>query len=215
MAFNKFKITDIQSKLNIEVRKEAWLRDTFAPFGEDAMLLRLLEEAGSVFLGSEKARSEFIITPVLQALRRKNEGRFAIFSGYEFTIDKKAALNGYCDFILSAKADSLTLEAPAFFVVETKKADVDDDAIAQCGAELYASQLFNERKGKPQEAVYGCVTSGYTWAFLRLQAMTLAIDPNFVPLTFKKPFPVLEVLQWILDMALPLQHSDSSALRRG
>lgn len=50
MAFNKFKIKDIQTKFNPHVQKETFLQAAFAPFGEDAMLLRLLDESGRVFL---------------------------------------------------------------------------------------------------------------------------------------------------------------------
>ena len=199
MAYNKFKIEKLKSKLQLKIIKDSWLPVTFDAFGEDTTLIGLLSESEKVFLGSEKARSEFIITPVLQALKRKNVDKFSIFSGYEFNVDKEAELNGYCDFILSAVPNSLTIEAPAFFVVETKKTDIDDNAIAQCGAELYAAQIFNERERKPQKAIYGCVTSGFNWGFLKLEDKTLSIDPNYVPLTFKNPYLVLTTLQWILN----------------
>lgn len=202
MAYNKFKIEQLQQKLMLHVIKQAWMPDNFKPFGDDILLKNLLQETEGVFLGSEKARSEFIITPVLQALLRKNKNRFSVFSGYEFNIDKKANLNGFCDFILSSVTNSLRMESPAFFVVETKKTDVDDNAIAQCGAEMYAAQIFNAREGKPQKAIYGCVTSGFSWAFIRLENDTLSIDPNYVPLTFKNPFDVLSTLQWVLDESL-------------
>jgi hypothetical protein len=199
MSYNKFKIAQLKNDFALHVVKAAWLPTDFAPFAADATLMSTLAETEKVFLGSEKARSEFIIAPILQAFRRHRNNQFSIFSGYEFNIDKSLALNGFCDFILSSVPDSLTLEAPAFFIVETKKTDIDENAIAQCGAELYAAQLFNAQEGKPQTAVYGCVTSGFSWGFLKLEAQTLMIDPNYVPLTFKNPYNVLAALQWILD----------------
>jgi hypothetical protein len=198
MPYNKFKIDHLQSKLMLPVKKADWLHQTPAPFREDAMLIRLLGEAKNIYLGSEKARSEFIVTPILQALHRQNRTKFSIFSGYEFNIDKANGLNGFCDFILSSPANGFLVEAPALFVVETKKADIDDNAIAQCGAEMYAAQIFNERKGKPIHAVYGCVTSAYSWGFLKLENNVLLIDPNYVSLSFHNPYPVLAALQWVL-----------------
>ena len=202
MAYNKFRIEHLKEKLNLTVLNEYWLNSGLAPFPNDAILDSLLSDAPKLFLGSEKARSEFIVTPVLQALNRKNRGRFTIFSGYEFNIDKKIELSGFCDFILAVAANSYVIEAPAFFVVETKKTDIDDNAIAQCAAELYAARLFNEKEGKFQKAVYGCATSGYTWLFLKLENDTLCIDSRSVQLSFDNPYGVLATLQWILDQSL-------------
>jgi hypothetical protein len=202
MSYNKFKIKDLETKLNLSVLKKSWLPEKIPPYSEDNLLAQILMYADSESLISEKARSEFIIAPTLQAFRRRNMDKFSIFSGYEFNIDKTLDLSGYCDFILSLTVNKFTIDAPAFFVVETKKTDLDDNAIAQCGAEMYAAQLFNEREGKPQKVIYGCVTSGFSWGFLKLEQKMLAIDTNYVPLTFKNPYQVLAILQWLLDRTL-------------
>ncbi len=203
MAYNKFKIEHLKDKLNLIVLNEYWLNTDLKEFEKDTILDSLLSEAPSLFLGSKKARSEFIVTPVLQTLSRKNKGKITIFSGYEFNIDKKIELNGFCDFILSAPAtNSFVLEAPTFFVVETKKTDINDNAIAQCAAELYAAQIFNTRNNKPQKAVYGTVTSGYSWIFLKLENQTLRIDPDPRYLSFTNPYQVLATLQEILNISL-------------
>lgn len=202
MAYDKFRIATLQSKLGISVKKEYWLPKELALFGEDGTLMYLLNEAAKTYLGSEKARSEFVVTPILQALNRKNKDKFSIFSGYEFNIDKINDLNGYCDYILASPSSGFIVEAPAFFIVETKKSDIDDNAIAQCGSELYAAQIFNERESKPQNAVYGCVTSAYSWAFLKLEGKQISVDPNYASLTFNNPYHVLATLQWVLDKSI-------------
>ena len=202
MAYNKFKIEHLKDKLGLSVVNQYWLDTALEAFPRDMILDSLLSDAPNIFLGSEKARSEFIVTPVLQALSRKNKGRFTIFSGYEFNIDKKIELNGFCDFILSAPSNSFVIEAPAFFIVETKKTDIDDNAIAQCAAELYAAQIFNSKNDKNQKAIYGTVTSGYTWIFLKLENQNLFIDPDPRYLSFTNPYQVLATLQWILDESL-------------
>lgn len=153
MAYNKFKIADLQNKLYLSVKREDWIDKCLTDFAADELLISVLGEAKKVYLGSRKARSEFIVVPILQALRRKNLDKFSVFSGYEFNIDKNSGLNGYCDFILSAPSSVFWVEAPAFFIVETKKIDIEDNAIAQCGAELYAAKVFNEHKGKTQKAI--------------------------------------------------------------
>ncbi len=202
MAYNKFKIALLKSQFGITVKKDYWLPEKLASFGEDQLLINVLAESAKIYLGSEKARSEFVVTPVLQALYRKNKGKFSIFSGYEFNIDKANELNGFCDFILSSPSNGFVVESPAFFIVETKKTDIDDNAIAQCGAELYAAQIFNAQNNQPQQAIYGCVTSAYSWAFLKLENNNITIDPNYASLTFNNPYNVLATLQWILDKSL-------------
>jgi hypothetical protein len=98
-------------------------------------------------------------------------------------------------------ANTPLIEAPIFCLVEAKKGEVEE-GFGQCGAEMYAAQIFNERKGKAQKAIYGCVTNAFSWCFLKLEEKNLYIDPNYVPLTFTEPHRVLAVLQWILDESI-------------
>jgi hypothetical protein len=202
MAYNKFKIEMLKNELGVPVQKNSWLPKQLPAFEDDIRLIETLQEVKKIYLGSEKARSEFIVTPILQALYRKYPEKFSIFSGYEFNIDKSKGLNGFCDFILSSSMDSFIVEAPVFFVVETKKTDIDDNAIAQCGAEMYAAQIFNERKEKQKKIIYGCVTSAYSWGFLKLENNIITIEPNYASLNFDNPYAVLSSLQWILLQSL-------------
>jgi hypothetical protein len=204
MAYNKFKIKDLETKLGIKAIKESWLPKEFEPFPEDNLLQQTLNSAENEALYSEKARSELIISPTLQAFRRRNATKLSVFSGYEFNVEKELSLQGYCDFIFSLSTNTLQIEAPAVFVVEAKKMEPDLNDFAQCGAEMYASRLFNEKAGKNHKVIYGCATSGFSWGFLKLEGETLAIDQNYIPLTFKNPYLVLEVLQWILNQTLAL-----------
>jgi hypothetical protein len=103
--------------------------------------------------------------------------------------------------LLSSQVDKVDIAAPIFCLVEAKNAEIDK-GYAQCGAEMYAAQLFNERKGNPQKVIYGCVANAFSWCFLKLEDKNLYIDPNYVPLTFAEPNKVLAVLQWILAVSL-------------
>ncbi len=40
-------------------------------------------------------------------------------------------------------------------------------------AEMVAAQRFNQAKEQPITAVYGCVSSGTQWRFLKLEGQTL------------------------------------------
>jgi hypothetical protein len=45
--------------------------------------------------------------------------------------------------------------------------------VAICVAEMIAAQMFNIREGKEIPAIYGCVTSGKLWQFLKLESKDL------------------------------------------
>lgn len=191
----------MRKDLGIKNVQKNWLPTHFTPINISQNLVENMTAAAHEALGSEKAKSEQIITPILRELRKQNPTYFKAFSGYQFDVDISKDLNSYCDFILSLDAEAVEITAPVFCIVEAKD-DKIEKGLAQCGAEMYAAQIFNEKEGKPQKAIYGCVTNAFSWCFLKLEAQTLYIDPNFVPLTFAKPHDVLSVLQWILNKAL-------------
>jgi hypothetical protein len=202
MAYNKFKkLEQLSQDLQVESKNFSWLHTTFPAFSVSENLLNDLQDAMQEGLMTEKAKSEFVVVPVLRELRRKNPNTFKIFSGYEFDVDRKKNLYGYCDFMLSSQVDKIDITAPIFCLVEAKNAEIDK-GYAQCGAEMYAAQIFNEKQGKPQKVIYGCVTNAFSWCFMKLEGKNLYIDPNYVPLTFAEPHRVLAVLQWILDASL-------------
>ena len=125
-------------------------------------------------LVSEKARSEFIVAPILLALRELSGERIAILSGQRLDVDPARRLTGECDFLLALSEPVPRLRAPVAAVVEAKKNDIDA-GLGQCVAQLVAVQLYNERSGRPVESVYGCVTTGEDWQFLRLAGMEVTI----------------------------------------
>ncbi|TAH21406.1 MAG: hypothetical protein EAZ08_03535 [Cytophagales bacterium] len=202
MAYNQFKkLAQLSTDLGITDKTLKWLNTHFDSFQVSDKLLEDMEEASRESLMTEKAKSEFVVVPILRELRRRNANKFKIFSGYEFDVDKSKKLNGYCDFMLSANIEKLEVTAPIFCLVEAKNAEIDR-GLAQCGAEMYAVHIFNEREGNPKKQIFGCVTNAFSWCFLKLENKNLYIDPNYVPLTFTKPHEVLAVLQWILDESL-------------
>ena len=131
----------------------------------------------AVATGSEKARSEMIITPVLLEVRKILQQNISLFSGEDFTVDYESGLNGICDYLISRSPEMLEIEAPAVAVVEAKKADLKT-GIGQCVAEMVAMQKFNEAKGKPISVIYGSVSNGTQWRFLKLEEKIVSIDLN-------------------------------------
>lgn len=125
--------------------------------------------------GTEKARSEMIIAPLLVELREQAEHEIAVFSGVEMSADPLLGLYGFCDFLVSRSPTMLTVAAPVLTVVEAKREDITA-GIPQCIAEMYAAMIFNARDGEPRETLYGAVTSGTVWRFLRLRGLHAEVD---------------------------------------
>jgi hypothetical protein len=144
--------------------------------------------------GSEKARSELIISPILLEVRKILQRKISLFSGEEFSVDPSAGLNGICDFLISRSPELLEIEPPVVVIVEASTADLKT-GIGQCIAEMVAAEKFNEQKGNQISAIYGCISSGTQWRFLKLEGQTVIIDLNDYPL-----FPVEQILAFLVWM---------------
>lgn len=126
-------------------------------------------------VGTEKARSEWIIANVLLELRKLLDNQISLFSGVILDVDKARGLTGFCDFIISQSPEQFYISAPIIAVVEAKNEYIGG-GLGQCVAEMYAARLFNEREGLTMPAVYGAVTTGNLWKFLKLEGDTVYID---------------------------------------
>jgi len=154
-----------------------------------------LQEAHKFPLYTEKAKSEFLISPILKELKRKNDF-IAVFSGFALNIEGDADLTGNPDFILSANPNIIEAQAPIFCLMESKN-KTPDEGFAQCAAEMYAAKLFNEEMETPQETIYGAVTNAYDWVFLRLTNDCVWIDTERYYLSDLNK--LLGILQYIVN----------------
>ena len=145
----------------------------------------------AIATGSEKARSELIISPILVEVRKILQRKVSLFSGEDFTVAPELGLSGVCDFLISRSSEQILIEAPCIVIVEAKKADLKS-GLGQCTAEMVAAQKFNEVNNIPISTIYGSVTSGTAWRFLKLEGQTLTIDLNDYPV------PPVEVLLGML-----------------
>jgi len=165
------------------------------PIVPSAPLTAYLEESlPLVSLASEKARSEGIIYPILLEVRRILNRQISLFSGEDFTVDETVGLNGICDFLLSRSPEVLEIEAPAIVIVEAKKADLRT-GFGQCIAEMVAGQRFNAAKNCLIPTIYGSVSSGTQWRFLKLEGNTVTIDLTDYPLP-----PIEQILGMLVWM---------------
>ncbi len=145
---------------------------------------------------SEKARSEFIIAPILLELEKRNPEQLAIFSGERLDVDKDKGLQGECDFILSKGYLTSSLQAPIFSLVEAKKNDIKE-GLGQCVAQMLGARCFNQAEANSIPYIYGCVTTGENWQFLKLDSDLLYLDKQRYYLNELNK--LLGILQFIVD----------------
>jgi len=177
MAYSEFSLAKAKQEFSLTTLEK---RDIFATVPEltaSNLLAETLNYNLEIALGSnsEKARSELIIAPILVDLRRQLREQIGLFSGVDFTVDNSKGLNGTCDFIITKSPEILILTAPVITVVEAKKENINA-GLGQCAAEMVAAQIFNEQASSEIKIIYGAVTTGSIWQFLKLEKQTLSID---------------------------------------
>jgi hypothetical protein len=178
MAYSDFtSLAKAKADLGLEIHDVLDLFANATPISPSHLLTTILKDNLNlaVTISTEKARSELLVTPILLEVRRVCNNQIGFFSGVDFTIDANLGLNGTCDYILTAKAEQSLITAPVMTVVAAKNDNIKN-GLGQCAAQMYAVWLFNEREGTPQKTVYGAVSTGTNWKFLKLQQTRLQID---------------------------------------
>jgi hypothetical protein len=177
MSYSDFKLEDIKSKFKIKIVEQMGMIDSQAISPSDWLketIRRNLALASAI--NTEKARSEFLIAPILSELK-EIVPNISLFSGTEFNVDSEQGLNGICDFLISKSPEQLSIEAPVVVIIEAKKENLNT-ATPQCIAEMLAAQIFNQNKGNTISSIYGVVTTGSVWRFLKLENQSVIIDLN-------------------------------------
>lgn len=178
MAYSDFTLAKAKNALNLTLdERQSLFRDVVGV--ESSSLLRQTLDENVVLataIGSEKARSEFLIAPILSEVRRQLNFQIGLFSGAEFNVDPNQGLVGFCDFILTAATEQYFINTPVVTVVEAKNENIIG-GLGQCAATMVAAQIFNSRAENGMEMIYGAVTSGTNWKFLILEQTVLRIDP--------------------------------------
>jgi hypothetical protein len=201
MAFRDFTFPQVQERLGLRV-EDANLFGDVPPFAVREEIATFIRDGVTLALANstEKAKSEFIIAPVLLELRRSLGPKFVLFSGVEWEVDLERGLNGYCDFILGRGPSQHILQAPFVAIVEAKN-DLIRTGLGQCIAAMCAAWVSNERAGTPIHAVYGVVTTGAAWKFLRLRGDVVTLD---TPEYFIDNLPrIMGILKSIVESASP------------
>ena len=177
MLYSKFTLEELKQKFNINLTGTEGKFNNLPEVAPSQILQEILKDnvALAVAIGSEKARSELIVSPILVEIRKYLNKQISLFSGIEFNVDSELGLNGFCDFIISNSTQQFFIESPVIALVEAKNDNLKS-GLAQCMAEMLAAQIFNQRQGNEISKIYGVITTGTAWQFLELEAQKVVLD---------------------------------------
>ena len=151
------------------------LFETYQNVEPSAWLLESLSVTDFLPMTNEKSKAERIISPILIEVSKKYADQITFFSGEQLNIRPEDDLAGECDFFFSLHPPKLYIDAPIISLTEAKDEDMEW-GIAQCAAQMLGAKLFNEKKNKPIPFIYGCVTTGTDWQFMKLENDIYYVD---------------------------------------
>jgi len=177
MSYGEFTLSQLESEFDLILQERVEIFKDIQPVTPGPLLKEILEETLPLALeiDTEKARSELIIAPILVELRKQFNRQISFFSGIDFTVDKLKGLTGRCDFIISYSPKQLEIMAPIITLVEAKNDNIKS-GISQCIAEMVGARLFNEQRHNQISCIYGVITTGSNWKFLRLVENRVEIE---------------------------------------
>jgi len=195
MPYSKFTLPELRKKFDLQIERIK-LFDNIPPIEISDWLKETLHIGGHISLLSEKAKSELIVMPVLLELLKRNNYQVSLFSGIDLNVDEKTGLTGECDFIIVAKPNAYDIESPIISMVEAKDDDISL-GIPQCIAQMVAALQYNQNEGKPIDTIFGCVTTGSDWQFLKLHDNKVYINSDLIYINTLNY--LLGVWQFIID----------------
>jgi hypothetical protein len=199
MSFQNFSFPQVREDLGLTIDEADLFSDVAIVAIREEFVAALTEGTNlALAVNTDKAKSEFIIAPLLLELRRSQRDRFALFSGVELTVDPSRGLNGVCDFIITKSARQFILSAPLIAIVEAKNDNLRS-GLGQCIASMYAAQIFNQQSSASIEAVFGAVTTGSAWRFVRLRQAVVTLDVK--EYYIDNPGKILGILTYIVQNA--------------
>lgn len=197
MSYKSFTFQQLKERFGLEPSLSPILSAKVKPLEPSEWFWRTLEISSHTAVTTAKERSERIISPIMLELRERNNRQFSLFSGWSFDVDAELGLNGECDFLLSSVPLDFEIKVPVLALRQTKGPEIES-CLPQCAAQMVAAQLFNEREHNSIPAIYGCVTTGVVWRFLKLEGNNLIIDVDVYCLD-NVPM-ILGVLQTIVNL---------------
>lgn len=198
MAYSDFTLEAVIEQFNLTIQEVSSIIES-QPVMPSDLLVAILEREmpWAITVGSEIARYSGIIAQVLLEVRELRHQKISVFAGKEFNVDPAQKLNGYCDFLISLSPIQSVIQAPVAIVTEAKRG-ILENGLGQCAAGMVGAQQFNQKHDLPIPSVYGSVTNGSNWKFLKLSGTELVVDITEYDIT-----PIDQLLGILMAMTTP------------
>lgn len=197
MAYRKFKLSDLETKFGVQSHFGQWLdASIIQPIEPSSLLKSTIERARLAPLSTEKAVSERIISPIMTEILASNIQKIQLFSGENINADESQGLIGEIDFLFNHRPHSLTPEMPIFSITESK-IGLLHKAWGQAAAQIIGVSLLNQKQNHTLHTIFGSVTDGNSWQFLRYTNQIISIDSRSYSLV-ELPL-ILGIFQYFID----------------
>ncbi len=92
MAYSDFTLRKVKTDFSLELIETGSFVTGFPPIQPSDYLNQTLERnlSMAIAVGTEKARSELLISPILVEVRERLHRQISLFSGTDFTVDPSA-----------------------------------------------------------------------------------------------------------------------------
>lgn len=98
--YSDLTLDEVRNRFKLKVVRPIMF-ERVKPVEPNAALRSAIDNGFVVSMVSEKARSEFIVVPILLFIREIHHDKISIYSGVKFDVEPEKGLRGNCDFILS------------------------------------------------------------------------------------------------------------------
>lgn len=179
MAFSQFTLVSALNNFGLTMTSSEPLFEHVPPVPIGPAVGHVLGMMGQLALtvNTEKARSEWLIAPILGEVWVRARHTICLLSGVDFSVDPESGLTGVVDFLFGKGPQASFITAPVLAIVEGKNESIPGGQ-GQCVAEMVAAQRFNQQAKNQIETIYGLVTTGNNWRFHRLRGTELAVDTH-------------------------------------
>src|ERR1700730_4810360 len=120
MAYGDFDLKTAVHTFALPVIRDTDVFVDVQPLEPSEFLRVWLDNFARVALGvnSERARSEFIIAPMLAETKLRVGASVNVLPGVAFEVDKAQGLTGFCDFLIARSPEIYYVQGPVVAVVE-------------------------------------------------------------------------------------------------
>ena len=175
-GYSSFSFASVKKQFDLKSTKGI-IFDNLEPIEPSTWLVDTLKMASQMAIVSEKSRSEWVVGPIMMAIKNANKDRMNILSGENMSVSKDISLTGECDFIFVKDPHTFIVESLIFCLVEAEKHDLIG-GLGQCTAQMVGARMLNEQDGVNYPVIYGCVTTGSDWQFLKLENNLITLENN-------------------------------------